>query len=87
MAHEKETPKHCSDERPCINCFADQGTCEALQAFLIELTELTYKYKIALCMTETSGDCIAAIPLSDADPDGHGPSYIEVIKGSGFIQF
>ncbi|RSO56358.1 hypothetical protein EA756_11735 [Acinetobacter lactucae] len=87
MSNVKETVKHCSDERPCINCFADQGTCEALQAFLNDLTELTYKHKFALCVTETSGDCLAVIPLHEADPDGHGPSYVEVIKGSGFIQF
>lgn len=21
------TAKHCSDERPCVNCFSDQGKC------------------------------------------------------------
>lgn len=27
MANEKGSEKYCSDERPCVNCFADQGEC------------------------------------------------------------
>lgn len=72
-------------QRACSNCYADQGSCEGLQEFLNELTALSYKHKITLCVTKESGDCIAAIPMSEEDVR-LGPSYIEVIKGSGFIQ-
>lgn len=75
------------DQQICVNCYSNQGPCDGLKDFLKELTELTYKHKIALCVTQESGDSIAAIPLSEADPDGHGSSYFEVINGSGFIQF
>lgn len=27
MPNEKDAEKYCSDERSCINCFADQGKC------------------------------------------------------------
>ena len=75
------------NQHTCVNCYTAQGPCDGLQEFLNELTELTYKHKIALCVTQQSGDSIAAIPLSEADPDGHGPRSVEVINGSGFIQF
>ncbi|MBO3640300.1 hypothetical protein [Acinetobacter soli] len=78
----------CNAEKQyaCSNCYADQGSCAGLQDFLNELTALSYKHKITLCVTKESGDCIAAIPMSDEDVR-LGPSYVEAIKGSGFIIF
>lgn len=26
-AQVQQNEKYCSDERPCVNCFADQGKC------------------------------------------------------------
>lgn len=74
------------NQKTCVNCYTNQGACDGLKDFLNELTELSYKHKIVLCVTSESGDSIAAIPMT-AEEINLGSSYTEVINGSGFIQF
>lgn len=76
----------CTEERPCTPCYANDGTCEVNEAFMKELTDLSYKYGVTVGVTQESGDTIALFPMLEEDKR-LGASYTEVITGSGFIEF
>lgn len=76
----------CTEERLCTPCYANDGTCEVNEAFMKELTDLSYKYGVTVGVTQESGDTIALFPMLEEDKR-LGASYTEVITGSGFIEF
>lgn len=76
----------CSNERPCVNCFADKGICEVkIQEFLKEMTEVSYKHGLKF-IYPLNADTLAVTELHEDDLR-HGAGYVEVINGSGFVEF
>ncbi|WP_269915321.1 hypothetical protein [Acinetobacter sp. HY1485] len=78
---------NCSAERPCTPCYTDQSICEEkLQAFLTEMTEVSYKHGLKF-VHPLNADTLAVTELHEDDLRGGGIGYQEVIKGSGFVEF
>lgn len=79
--------RNCSTERPCTPCYTDEGICEEkLQAFLTEMTEVSYKHGLKF-VYPMDAETLAVTELHEDDLRGGGMGYQEVIKGSGFVEF
>lgn len=77
----------CSEERPCIPCYTDNGLCEdKLNSFLKEATELSYKYGLKF-YAPLNHDSIGVCKLHEDDLRGGVKGYSEVVTGSGLVEF
>lgn len=75
------------NQHTCVKCYTGQGPCDGLKEFLNELTLLSYKHGLVLCVTQDSDGWVAVVPMSDEDKLLLRPEYTEVKEGSGLIQF
>lgn len=76
----------CSEERPCIPCYTANGLCnDKLNEFLKESTQLAYKYGLKF-YRPIDADVLGVCELYEEDIR-HGSGYVEVINGSGFVEF